>query len=101
MTWLRTAALALAGILLAIGFSMFGRDGRRRRKAEQRNEQLLADGSNKALEKAVKESDKADKFKARATQSAAAGQAALDKIGAKDEDIADMVSAWNSSRLPE
>ena len=99
MKWLRTAGMILAGILVAVGFAILGRPARLAKAAEQRTEQLLADGSERALNKAVKESAKADKLKADAFDSAKAGQAAIDRIGANNEDMASILADWNTDRV--
>ena len=98
MTWLRTAGLALAGILLSVGFSMLGRSRRRQRTAQLQRNQLILAGSDKAKAKAVKAGEKADKFQAHAEQAKAAGLAAIDKAG-NDEDMADILDTWRSDSV--
>jgi len=99
MKWLRRCGIALAGLLVAVGFAMLGRDGRRAKKAERRTEELLSEGTEKALKKAVRETAKAENFKAQAMEAAKAGQAAIDKIGAKDKNMAEILSTWNADRV--
>jgi len=99
MKWLRNAAIVLAGILVAVGFAMLGRPGRRAKRAESRTEKLLSEGTEKALKKAVKENAKADKFKGEAKEAAKAGQAAIDKVGTQNEDMAAILADWNTDRL--
>jgi len=88
--------IALGGILLAVAFAILGRDGRRRRVAEDKTVQLLADGSAKALKQAAREAKKAETAKQGAKDAAAATQARLDKIGGNDADMADLLGAWKS-----
>ncbi len=95
MKWLKSAALALAGILIAVGLGMIGRDGRRAKKAEVREQQYLADGSAKSLVKAKREQAKAKKFKAEAKIAVQRGEAALNRIGDKDESIASMLDRYH------
>ncbi len=92
MKWLRSAAIVLAGILVAVGFGMLGRSARKATKAESRTERLLSEGTAKALKKAVKESAKAEAFKNDAKAAAKVGKKALD--GVKDEEIATVISKW-------
>jgi len=96
--WLRNAGIVLAGILVAIGFAMLGRPARRAKRAEARTEKLLSAGTEKALKKAVKESAKADKLKKDAREAALVVEAKLEKISAKDVDMGDLLSAWESER---
>ena len=99
MKWLHTAGLALAGILIAVGFSMIGRAGRRQKKAETREIGHLIDGSEKALKKAAKENAKAETARQQAADAASKGRNILDKVGSKDDSIADIVGDWNTDRL--
>jgi len=92
--WLRRCGIALAGILVAVGFAMLGRDGRRAKKAERRTEELLSEGTEKALKKAVRETAKAEKFKGQAKESAAAGKTAID--GVKDEELRTIIGNWTT-----
>jgi len=99
MKWLRTAGMALAGFLLLLGLTMLGRDARRAKRAEQREQNLLAEGTDKALNKAVKQNQKATELKKRAAEAASATRVKLDQIGAKDEDMASILADWNTDRL--
>jgi len=94
MKWLSMVGTALAGLLLAVGFGMLGRAGRQQLKAEARTEGLLAEGTEKALAKAVKETAKAKKFKAKAKEAAQAGKVAID--GVKDEELRTIIGDWTT-----
>lgn len=94
MKWLRNFGLFLAGILLAVGFSMIGRGGRRQVQAERRELEHLADGSGKALAKASKENKKAAKFKEQAKEAKERGELALGRAGGKDESIGSMLDRY-------
>jgi len=94
MKWLSTVGTAIAGLLLVVGFGMLGRAGRHQQKAEARTELLLAEGTEKALAKAVKETAKAKKFKAKAKEAAQAGKVAID--GVKDEELRTIIGNWTT-----
>lgn len=96
---MRKFFLALGALILAIGFAMLGRDNRRRERAEEREIGYLIDGSEKALKKAQVENEKANVARERAKEAAKVGQAALDKIGAKDAEMADVIADWNTDRV--
>ena len=92
MTWLRTALIALAGVLVAIGLSMLGQPARAARRAEDREIGYLAQGGKKAGQKAKIQAKKAEEHKA-------AAKVAAEKLpqvlrGIKDEDIANLVSEF-------
>ena len=96
---MRKWLLAFGGFLLVVGFAILGRDGRQKRKAETRKLGHLVDGSKKYLEKAAKENAKAESARIRAAEAADIAREKLDKIGAKDADIADIVGDWNTDRV--
>ncbi len=101
MKWLRTLGIVLAGILVLIGLSFIGRAGRRQAKAETREQQYLADGSATSMKLAVKEQAKAKKFKAQAKDAAAAGKNILNRVGEKDESMANMLTRYRKpKRVP-
>lgn len=93
MLWLRKSWLWLAGALALAAFAMLGRDGRRLRKAEDKEQRLLAEGSSKARAKAIKMNAKAETLKAQAAEAAEVGKIAID--GVKDEKLQDIISAWS------
>lgn len=95
MKWLRNIGMGLAGILIAVGLSMIGRDGRRAKKAETREQQHLADGSAKSLGMAKKEKVKKDKFTAQAKDAVERGEAILNRAGDKDEGMASMLDRYH------
>ena len=99
MRWLHKIGLALAGILVFAGFWMIGRDGRNQRRAESREQGHLARGSKDALKKAAKENARAQEHRERAADAARKGRETLDKIGVRDESIADIVGDWNTNRV--
>jgi len=91
--------LGFGAFLLVVAFTILGRDGRQKRAAEDRELGHLIDGSKKSLEKAKKENVKAEAARVRAAEAADIARAKLDQIGAKDEDIADIVGDWNTDRV--
>ncbi len=99
MKWLRNAAIVLAGILVAVGFGMLGRSARQAKKAESRTETLLSEGTEAALKKAEKETAKAAAFREDAQAAAAAGQAAIDRVGTQNEDMAAILADWRTDRV--
>lgn len=99
MNWLRTAGFAIAGFLVMLGLQMYGRDGRKVKRAEDRETAFLIDGSAKAKAKADKENAKATVFKERAKEADKATKAKLNEIDAKDTDMGDLLSAYHAERL--
>jgi len=99
MNWLRTVGLAIGGFLLFMAFQIFGRDGRRAKKAEDREAKLLKEGSDKSKAKAEKFNAKASKLKARAKQSAASTKVRLDEIDQVDNDMGALLSKFRAERL--
>ena len=95
MTFLRTIGLALAGILVAVGLSILGRDGRAAKRAETREQEYLAEASGKSLKKAVKEEAKAKAAKLRAKETAKRTKEILDRRGENDPDMAKLLAAYN------
>lgn len=87
--------LALAGILIAVGFSMIGRGGRKAKKAEDREQQFLADGSKKSLAKAKKEQVKSKKYKDQAKVAEAKAKSIVNRVGEKDESMDSMLDRYH------
>jgi hypothetical protein len=98
MNWLRNAGIAIAGILVAVGLSMLGRDGRAAKRAEKREQEYLADASDKSLKLAIKEEAKAKAAKQRAKETAKRTKEILDKRGQSDPDMAKLLAAYNKPR---
>ena len=94
--WLRRIGLALAAILIAVGFSMLGRPKRRQRAAEDSRDQLIAEGGARARAKARKAGAAADRLQADAKEAAAVGQAAIDKVGADHEDMRALLDSFRA-----
>ncbi|MGI9293425.1 MAG: hypothetical protein ACR2PS_05530 [Pseudomonadales bacterium] len=95
MNWLRNFGIALAGILVAVGLSMLGRDGRAAKRAEQREQEYLADASDTSLKKAFKEEARAKAAKQRARETAKRTKEILDKRSENDPDMAKLLAAYN------
>jgi len=99
MKWLRRAGLALAALLVAVGFSMLNRPKRRLRKAEASRDQLILDGSDQARAKAMKLGQKADKLQAHADEAKATGKAAINRVGKDHEDMRGILDSWRSDSM--
>lgn len=99
MNWLRTVGIAIGGFLLLLAFQILGRDGRRAKKAEDRETALLIEGSEKAKAKAKKQNAKATALKKRAKDAAKATEAKLDEIDKVDSNMGDLVSHYRAERL--
>jgi len=87
---------AAAGLLIAVGFGILGRDGRKAKKVESQRDKLLLDKTRVAQEKAKRAGKKADKLQANAKVAAEAGQAAIDKVGSNDPTMAELLDNWRS-----
>lgn len=90
---------AAAGILLAVGFAILGRDGRAAIIAGKQRDALILDKTKVAQVKAEKLGKKADKLQADAKEAAKVGQAAIDKVGATDENMRDVLDSWRSDSV--
>lgn len=98
MKWLRRTGYAVATVLIGLGFSILGRSKRRQKAAERREIDHLAQGSEAARERAAREMAKAKMHEDLAREAAAVGQAAIDKVGANDENMASVLDSWRSDR---
>lgn len=99
MKWLRTAAIAVAGFLVALGLAMLGRSTRRAEKAQKVADSVILDGSRRAQEQAEKAHKRAESAQAEAKAAADAGLKAMDKVGKDNESIADILDSWRADRL--
>jgi len=90
---------AAAAFLIAIGFSILGRDERKARRAENQRDGLLLIGSGNAKHKAHLAGIKADKHQANAKKAAEVGQAAIDKVGSQNESVRNILDSWRSDRV--
>lgn len=88
-----------AALLLAVGFAILARDGRAASRAEKQRDNLILDKTKKAQVKAEKLGKKADKLQADAKVAAEVGQAAIDKVGANDENMRDILDSWRSDSV--
>ena len=98
MNWLRAVGLALGAALLAMGLHMLGRDGRAARRSEKREQEYLADASEKSLKLAVKEEAKAKAAKSRARETAKLTKDVIKKRGQNDPDMDKLLSAYRSPK---
>lgn len=91
-------AAAIVGSALLFGLASAGVASRvgKAKALERRAEDNAASGATRALEKAVKQTEQAEKHKAKARQAKATAAARLDSIGASDETLAELVTDWNS-----
>lgn len=97
MKWLRRVGYALAAALIAAGFGMLGRPGRKLKKAENQRDALLLDGSKKARDKAIKFDEQANKHQADGVEAAVAGKKAIS--GVKDESMVDLLDSFRSDSV--
>lgn len=91
--------LWFGGALLAVALVILGRDGRQLRRLEQRRTAELAQGSKDAMFRAEKLKAQAEKRKADADRAAAKTIEKLEELNGKDQDMDDLLSAWQSERL--
>ena len=97
MKWLRRIGYALAAGLIAVGFGMLGRPGRKLKKAKDQRDYLLTEGSREARDLAIKAGEQADKHQVEANEAATAGQKAID--GVKDESMRELLDGFRSDRV--
>lgn len=89
----------LGGALLVLGVVILGRDGRALRRTEANRDHLLATHIKKDQDKAEKLNKKAEKHKAGAKLAAETTLAKLEKLSEKDNDMDDLLSAFESERV--
>ena len=99
--FIRTAGLVLLAVLAALAGAKVGRSRSQARREENRAQELLADGSEKAMDKAKVHMAKAEVHKQRMKERADAAQKKLDNFGKADGDIADAVNRWGVERLSD
>ena len=97
MKWLRRIGFALAAGLIALGFGMLGRPGRKLKKVQDQRDYLLTEGSRKAREEAVKAGALADKHQVAANEAAAVGQKAID--GVRDESMRELLNDFRNGGM--
>jgi len=90
---------AAAAVLIAIGFGILTRDGRKAKTLAASRDELLLDGSRRSRDKAMQAGRRADVLQADAEKAAKVGQAAIDKVGSKDETMAQLLDSWRSERV--
>ena len=90
---------AAAAVLIALGFGILTRDGRKAKTLTASRDDLLLDGSRRSRNKAIKAGRKADVLQADAKKAAEVGQAAIDKVGSNDETMRDLLDNWRSDRV--
>lgn len=96
---MKRGLLWLGGILLGVALVILGRDGRQVRRLEQRRDEELASGSTDAMHRAELLKAKAEKRKADADRAAAKTIEKLEELRDKDQDMDDLLSAWESERV--
>ena len=96
---LKQAAVWLGAVLLGVALFLLGRDGRALRKTEHRLATEHAKGSAKNLDRAAKLAAKAKTQRQAAAKARAATEDKLEAISAKDPDMDDLMSAWQSLRV--
>ena len=87
------------GFLLAVALALLGRDGRALRKTEDDRDRLLATRIKADQDKAEKLNKKAEKHKANAQLAADETRKRLEAISGKDNDMDDLLSAFESERV--
>ena len=96
---MRKWLVGLGGILLVMALSILGRDGRQLRRTEAKRDEAMTGDIAANLGKASALSKKAEKQKANAAAAIEATKVRLEKISAKDSDMDDLLSAWQSERV--
>ena len=83
-----------AGGLAVLAFYILGGPARGQAKAEKQRDDLIMDGSGRAKAKAHKAGIKADRHQENAVKAAGEGQKVMDKVGANNESMADLLDGW-------
>lgn len=91
--------IAAGGFLLTVALVLLGRDGRALKRTEESRDKLLATRIKADQDKAEKLNKKAEKHKAGAELAAAETRKRLEAISAKDSDMDDLLSAFESERV--
>lgn len=96
---IRKILIGLGAALLAAGLVILGRDGRALRRTEENRDRLLATKIKSDQDKAEKLNKKAERHKAGAAAAAEATRARLEARDASDNDMGDLLSAFESERV--
>lgn len=107
MSWEKVKAWPIMKMLAAFGaalaFALSAAAVARRNSQAKALEQAALDhvqaGTTRALERAKKQTQHAENHRVAAERHRRNAEARLDELGQNDEKIADLVSAWNTSRL--
>lgn len=91
--------VGLGGFLLVMALAILGRDARALKRTEQHRDELLATGASEHKKKAEQLNRKAEKQKAAAQDAMDATVKRLDALDEKDNDMGDLLSAWQSERV--
>lgn len=91
--------LGLGGFLLVLALAILGRDARALKRTEHQRDELLATGANEHKKKAEQLNLKAEKQKEAAEDAMNATIKRLDALDEKDNDMGDLLSAWQSERV--
>lgn len=91
--------IGLGAFLLGLALYILGRDGRALKKVEAQQDNMIAGGITKHQGKAEKLNKKAAKHDAGAKAAAAATLARLEKNSEIDNDMDDLLSAFESERV--
>ena len=96
---IKKVLIGLGGALLAAALVLLGRDGRALRRTEESRDKLLATKIKADQDKAEKLNKKAEAHKAGAELAAAETRKRLEAVSAKDNDMDDLLSAFESERV--
>jgi hypothetical protein len=91
---------AAAGLLVLFGLGILGGPARAQKKAEGQRDDLILDGSGRAKAKAHKKNIVADKHQRNAVVAGEAGKKVMDKVGTKNESMADLLDSWRKPDPP-
>ena len=97
--WAKAAGVFLAAVLFGLSTASVARQKAKARAKDRASEQNAAAGAGRALERAAKQAQKADVHRQRAENARLAAEIRLDRIGASDDTLAELVSDWNADRV--
>ena len=95
----KAVGVFLAALLFALSAAAIRRQKALSDSATQQAEHRAATGARQSVEKAAKLTEKAERHKQKAEQARTTAEARLDRIGASDDTLADLVGDWNTGRL--
>jgi hypothetical protein len=91
--------VAIGGGLLGLALLILGREGRKVKRVESQRDFLIATRIKSDQDKAERLNKQAEKHKQNADIAAAATIKKLEELREKDQDMDDLLSAWQSTRV--